>query len=96
MARYGTILIIYDNTNDKIEAVKSILDNHRINFLLKETSYFFKTLSLSNRDKITKQLKEKNFTFLLFHNSNSDGDRIKANNLLSGDLKTIKEYVIEE
>ena len=96
MAKYGTILIIYAQDSDAITTVDEVLDSYSIPYTQKENSYYFKTLSKNNRDKITKNLRDKELLFILFHNNNSDGDRIKSGNLPRTFTKAVKSHIIEE
>jgi len=96
MARYGTILLIYNSSDTDLQLVESILNGYGITFLTKENSIFFKTLSKKNRDEISSKLVSHGQEFVLFHNNNSDGDRIKGGKISRADRKTIKRFVIEQ
>ncbi|MDF1695638.1 MAG: hypothetical protein P1U56_07410 [Saprospiraceae bacterium] len=96
MPKYGTIIIVYAYDDSSKQSIESVLNGHSIPFLIKENSFFFKTLSKKNRDEISKQLNELDLTFLLFHNNNSDGDKIKGGNLPHEERRAIKSYIIDE
>jgi len=96
MAKYGTILLLYNGSNIDLQSVETILNGHQIPFLIKENSIFFKTLSKRNRDEISSQLNSQGLTFVLYHNNNSDGDMIKEGNISNADRDKIKEFIIEE
>lgn len=96
MAKYGTILLLYNTSESELESVSTLLQSYDIPFLKKENSLFFKTLSKRNRDQIASKLNERDLTFILFHNNNSDGDRIKNGNISNDTRRLINEYLIEE
>ena len=97
MAKYGTIVIIYDDdTQSDITKVETILNEYNYPYLKKESSLYFRTSSKNKRNEIAKKMRDQDITFMLFHNNNSDGDKVKVGNISVQEREEIKSFIVHQ